>query len=183
MPELPEVETIARKLRPHLLGKIIQDADLRWTRTLALPSPRKFKELIKGQEIEEVTRRAKYFILRLSDYSLLIHLRMSGDLFFKEGTIKPEKHDRLILRLLPSPSSEHSDSGRSNLVFNDTRKFGRVWLTENPEEVLGKLGPEPFSRHFTPQWLHAALHEQTSAAQAAVARSDVPGRSRKHLHR
>src|SRR5690242_1462228 len=100
MPELPEVETIARKLRPHLLGQTITDAELRWSRTLALPSPKKFKELIKGQEIEEVTRRAKYFILRLSKYSLLIHLRMSGDLFIKEGKIKYEKHDRLILHLL-----------------------------------------------------------------------------------
>jgi formamidopyrimidine-DNA glycosylase len=156
MPELPEVETIARKLRPHLLGKIIKDADLRWARTLALPSPRKFKELIRGQEILEVTRRAKYFILQLSDYGLLIHLRMSGDLFIKESKMKPEKHDRLILHLLPAQNA--ADSRSSNLVFNDTRKFGRVWLTKNTEEVLDKLGPEPLSRQFTPQWLHAALH-------------------------
>ena len=169
MPELPEVETIARKLRPHLLGKIIRDADLRWARTLALPSPRKFKELIKGQEIKDVKRRAKYFILRLSDYSLLIHLRMSGDLFIKESKIKPEKHDRLILTLtspLPEGDREtfHSKAeegaGMRALVFNDTRKFGRVWLMKDPEEVLGKLGPEPFSRQFTPKWLHAALHNK-----------------------
>lgn len=169
MPELPEVETIARKLRPHLLGRIIKDADLRWARTLALPSPRKFKELIKGQEIKEVTRRAKYFILRLADYSLLIHLRMSGDLTIKESTIKPEKHDRLLLTLA-SPlaqgdraafrSEAEEGSGVRVLVFNDTRKFGRVWLTSDPEEVLGKLGPEPLSRQFTPQWLHAALHNK-----------------------
>ncbi len=159
MPELPEVETIARKLRPHLLGKTIQDAEVRWSRTLALPSPRKFKELIKRQEIEEVTRRAKFFILRLSDYSLLIHLRMSGDLFLKEGKIEPEKHDRLILRL-SSAQMTTNDNGLSNLVFNDTRKFGRVWLTPNPEEVLGRLGPEPLSRSFTPQWLHTALHSK-----------------------
>jgi len=154
MPELPEVETIARKLRPHLLGKTIMDADLRWSRTLAFPSPRKFKEQIKGQEIKEVTRRAKFFIMHLSDFSLLIHLRMSGDLFIKDSKIGAEKHDRLILKLV----SAHE--GRSNLVFNDTRKFGRVWLTANPEEVLGKLGPEPFSRNFTPQWLHKALHSK-----------------------
>ncbi len=99
MPELPEVETIARKLKPQLLGKTIQDARLRWPRTLAFPAARKFNELIKGQVIQDVTRRAKYFILRLSDFSLLIHLRMSGDLLIKEGKIKPEKHDRLILSL------------------------------------------------------------------------------------
>jgi formamidopyrimidine-DNA glycosylase len=154
MPELPEVETIARKLRPHLLGRTIQDSHLRWNRTLAFPSPRKFRESVKGQEIREVTRRAKYFILRLSDFTLLIHLRMSGDLAIKGSTIKPEKHDRLILRLLSAASEP------SNLVFNDTRKFGRVWLTANPEDVLGKLGPEPLSRQFTPRWLHTALHSR-----------------------
>ncbi len=160
MPELPEVETIARKLRPLLLEKTIQEADLRWSRTLASPSPRKFKELIQGQEIKEVTRRAKFFILHLSDYSLLIHLRMSGDLVMRENKFKLEKHDRLILKLLSKPAPEHRETanGLSYLVFNDTRKFGRVWLTAKPEEVLGKLGPEPFGRNFTPQWLYTALH-------------------------
>lgn len=157
MPELPEVESIARKLRPHLLGRIIQEADLRWRRTLAMPSQRKFKELIKGQEIKGVRRRAKYLILRLSDYSLLIHLRMSGDLLIKESTIKPEKHDRLILTL-STPLTDDGATGVKALVFNDTRKFGRVWMTRNPEEVLGKLGPEPFSKAFTPEWLYTALH-------------------------
>ena len=150
MPELPEVETIARKLEPDLVGRTIKDADLRWSRTLAVPSPKKFKEQIQGQKIKEVTRRAKYFILRLSDFSLLVHLRMSGDLLIKNSTAQPEKHDRLILKL----------SGNKSLVFNDTRKFGRVWLTANPDEVLGKLGPEPLSKDFTPQWLYDALHSK-----------------------
>lgn len=148
MPELPEVETIARKLGPDLVGRTIREADLRWSRTLAAPSPRKFKELVKGQKIREVTRRAKYFILRLTDFDLLIHLRMSGDLLVRNSTIRPEKHDRLILKL----------SGGRSLAFNDTRKFGRVWLTANPEEILGNLGPEPLGADFTPQWLYAALH-------------------------
>jgi formamidopyrimidine-DNA glycosylase len=166
MPELPEVETIARKLRPQLLGKTIKDVEVCWARTLASPSPRKFKEWIKGQAIIEVTRRAKFFILRLSNFSLLVHLRMSGDLFLKEGKIKPEKHDRLIL-ILTSPLPEgdrealrKEGSGVRALVFNDTRKFGRVWLTANPQEVLGRLGPEPLSKEFTPKWLHAALHNK-----------------------
>jgi len=150
MPELPEVETIARKLKPELVGKTILEADLRWPRTLAYPSARKFKQQIKGQKILRVGRRAKYLDFSLSGFDLLIHLRMSGDLFIKEGKIKPEKHDRLILKL----------TGDKTLVFNDTRKFGRIWLTANPENVLGKLGPEPLSGDFTPQWLHAALHNK-----------------------
>ncbi len=158
MPELPEVETIARKLRPDLLGKTIQEADLRWARTLASPSVRKFKEQVKGQKIKEVSRRSKFLMLRLTDFTLLIHLRMSGDLFVKAGNIKPEKHDRLILKLLPASGT--TQSNLSSLVFNDTRKFGRVWLTANPEEVLGRLGPEPLSREFTSKWLYTALRKK-----------------------
>lgn len=150
MPELPEVETIARRLKPDLVGRKILSADLRWARTLAFPSPRKFKQLIQRQEILDVTRRAKYFMLRLSDFNLLIHLRMTGDLLLKESSSKPELHDRLIIKL----------SGDRSLVFNDTRKFGRVWLTAKPEDVLGKLGPEPLDSEFTAEWLHAALHKK-----------------------
>lgn len=158
MPELPEVETIARKLKAELLGRTIKDADLRWPRTLAMPSPKKFKEQIKGHKIEEVARRAKFLILHLSPpqagtgqaSSLLIHLRMSGDLYVRKSAIKPDKHDRLVLKL----------SGNKSLVFNDTRKFGRVWLTSNPKEVLDKLGPEPLGRDFTSQWLYESLQKR-----------------------
>lgn len=150
MPELPEVETIARKLKPGLIDRTILSADLYWARTLDTPSPKKFKEQVQGQKILDVGRRAKYFILHLTDFKLLIHLRMSGDLLIKDSTIRPEKHDRLRLKL----------SGDKALVFNDTRKFGRVWLTSDPEEVLGKLGPEPLGREFTPQWLHSALRSK-----------------------
>jgi formamidopyrimidine-DNA glycosylase len=150
MPELPEVETIARKLKPELVDKTILEANLRWPRTLAYPSAKKFKEQIKGQKILRVGRRAKYLDISLSEFDLLIHLRMSGDLFIKESKITPDKHDRLILKLTDDKS----------LVFNDTRKFGRVWLTADPENVLGKLGPEPLSRDFTPHWLHTALHKK-----------------------
>jgi formamidopyrimidine-DNA glycosylase len=147
MPELPEVETFARELRPGLVGRTILDADLRWARTLAAPSPRKFKDAIRGQVIREVGRRAKFINIGLQAYNLLIHLRMSGDLLLKDGKIKPEKHDRLILTL----------SGDRSLVFNDTRKFGRVWLTANVEDVVGRLGPEPLARAFTSHWLYQAL--------------------------
>ena len=159
MPELPEVETIARKLSPELVGRTILEADVRWTRTLAMPSARKFKEQIKGQVIRNVGRRAKFLNIQLTAYSLLIHLRMSGDVLLKEGKIKPEKHDRLILTLTPTPLPKGEGQGvrEKHLIFNDTRKFGRVWLTNDVEAVLGKLGPEPLSKDFTPRWLFDAL--------------------------
>ena len=162
MPELPEVETIARGLRPELVGMTILDAGVFWPRTLAAPSVRRFKQEIRGQVIREVGRRAKFLRLVLSDYELLIHLRMTGDLALKPGIVVPAKHDRLILTLrapLTRPRPAHSARDYS-LVFNDARKFGRVWLTAEPEEVTGRLGPEPLSDEFTPQWLSQALRKR-----------------------
>ena len=151
MPELPEVETIARKLRPELVGNSIMKADLLWSRTLATPTQAKFEKMITGQEINEVGRRAKYLFLQLSQYHLFVHLRMSGDLYIKEADAAPEKHDRLILSFAPEGKK---------LVFNDTRKFGRVWLVQNPDEVIGKLGPEPLGDDFTPQSLYEGLQSR-----------------------
>jgi formamidopyrimidine-DNA glycosylase len=150
MPELPEVETIARKLKPDLIGRTILAADVRWPRTIAEPAAKKFAEQIRGQRVVDVGRRAKYVDIQLADFNLLVHLRMSGDLHIKDSTNHPEKHDRLIIKL----------TGSKILTFNDTRKFGRVWLVADPGDILDKLGPEPLSREFTPQWLHKALQKK-----------------------
>jgi len=158
MPELPEVETIARVLKPELVGRTILFADLRWARTLAIPSPVQFKKQIVGQEIMDISRRAKYLIIHLKTYNFLVHLRMSGDLVIRAGKIKPEKHDRLLLYL----------SDQNYLAFNDTRKFGRVWLTNQPEKILGKLGPEPLERNFTAQWLFENLHQRKRSLKSLL---------------
>jgi formamidopyrimidine-DNA glycosylase len=168
MPELPEVETIARILRPDLIGRTIVDADVRWPRTIAAPSVRTFKQQIRGQVIQGVTRRAKFLHLQLSTGDLLIHLRMSGDLMLRQPPARPAKHDRLILHLASGSggaASEASDAraipapdSSVSLVFNDTRKFGRVWLTKDVSEVTGGLGPEPLERRFTARRLYLALH-------------------------
>ena len=168
MPELPEVETIARKLRPELVGKSIIKSNLLWSRTLATPTPAKFQKYIKGQEIRAVERRAKYFVIQLSHYYLFIHLRMSGDLYITEENAIPDKHDRLILTLTPSRLPEGipfgDDKGQgvreSKLVFNDTRKFGRVWLVRDPDEVVGGLGPEPLNTEFTAELLYNNLQSR-----------------------
>ena len=150
MPELPEVETIARSLRPELTGLSIVSARVLWPRTLDRLTPEEFAARIGGQGILGVSRRAKYLDLELTAYHLYIHLRMSGDLVLRSSGYLPEKHDRLLLGL----------SDERLLVFNDTRKFGRVWLTPHPEDVIGSLGPEPFDPDFTSQTLHARLHER-----------------------
>lgn len=150
MPELPEVETIARTLRPELVGRKIVSARLLWTRTLATPSLAQFEQHIVGQSIDHVGRRAKYLNFQLSTFNLLIHLRMSGDVYLKDSADSPGKHDRLRLGL---------SDGRT-LIFNDTRKFGRVWLVTDVNEVTGDLGPEPFDPSFSTQLLYDNLHKR-----------------------
>lgn len=151
MPELPEVETIIRTLRPALVGKNILSADLRWNRTLVTPSPHKFRRLIRDQQILDIRRRAKFLHIKLTTSHLIIHLRMSGDLLVILGGYQPAMHDRLILKL----------TGDMSCVFSDPRKFGRIWLVDNPEVIFQNLGPEPLSDQFTPAWLHTALNSQS----------------------
>ncbi|MCC7118353.1 MAG: DNA-formamidopyrimidine glycosylase [Anaerolineales bacterium] len=150
MPELPEVETFARQLRKELVGQTILQAELLWARALVTPTRLAFKRQIQGQTILGVTRRAKYLILQLNHYNLLIHLRMSGNLLLRPCKIKPVKHDSLTLNL----------SNGQYLAFNDTRKFGKAWLVEDPQTVLGRLGPEPLEKGFTAEWLYANLQKK-----------------------
>jgi formamidopyrimidine-DNA glycosylase len=137
MPELPEVETVVRDLNAAgLVGLRVLQARVLWPRSLASPSPRRFVKDVQGLAIHAVSRRGKFIVARLSrGFTLLVHLRMSGRLQLAD----------------PSPPSGHPSHVRvqfrlndgRELCFSDTRKFGRVWLLQNPDAVLGKLGPEP----------------------------------------
>ena len=150
MPELPEVETTASDLRPHLVGAQITGVHVLWPRTIAAPDLPLFAALVPGQRIISVGRRAKFLIMTLeSGDSLLVHLRMTGGLLVeKSATPAPEdRYTRAWFDL----------DGDRRLVFSDPRKFGRIWLVRNTGEVLGRLGPEPMSDEFTPEVLAAAL--------------------------
>ncbi len=153
MPELPEVETIARNLRlgiqdqPSLVGRRILKVNLLWERTLAEPSPAEFASRLPGQVIEAVGRRGKFLCIRLSQGWLLFHLRMSGDLLVRISAVTPEPHDRLLLEL----------DGGITLAFNDARKFGRAWLVSEPDPVVEDLGPEPLDDALTADDFYSRL--------------------------
>jgi formamidopyrimidine-DNA glycosylase len=146
MPELPEVETIVRALQdggrgePAVVGRVIQQAQVQWNKSISNLSVKEFKNQIEGRRIIKVHRRGKFVIFQLDRGSLLFHLRMSGDLRVEKSVdeqgkrIVLEPHDRVVL--------DFTDGWR--VAFNDTRKFGRLWLVSDPKEVLGKLGVEPF---------------------------------------
>lgn len=160
MPELPEVETIARTLQPELQGKQIRAVSVLWPRTIAEPSPEAFMTRLSGQSILGISRRAKYLILSLSRDTLLIHLRMSGDLQWRAPGEPPQKHDRLWLFL--------SNGEERALAFHDPRKFGRVWLVERAEQVTEGLGPEPLEESFTPQLFFERLQASRRQIKALL---------------
>jgi len=140
MPELPEVETVVRDLKAEELeGCTIRDTSVYWPRTLATHSVRQFCVSLKGARIETISRRGKFIVCSLSGgWTLLVHLRMTGQLSFCDASQARDKHQHVVLRL---------DDGRE-LRYKDTRKFGRWYLLENADEKLGALGPEPLDNCF-----------------------------------
>lgn len=153
MPELPEVETFVKSLTsggmtgPSILSRPVSFASLYWRKSLEAADVGDFESWFAGKSFESAARRGKYLKLKIADRTLLIHLRMSGDLKTVPADSEIGKHDRFALTF--------SDGER--LVFRDPRKFGRLWLLRDPEVVFAKLGVEPLSDEFTPDVLCAGL--------------------------
>jgi formamidopyrimidine-DNA glycosylase len=141
MPELPEVETVARDLRGLVVGATIVDAETRWARTLRDLSPEAFADGVAGRRIEAVGRRAKQLVVELSGGAFLtIHLKMTGQLFVVPQGRPDDPYVRLVLELA---------DGRE-IRFRDIRKFGRIGLYgSGAADPFEKTGPEPLAEAFT----------------------------------
>lgn len=151
MPELPEVETIARELRPLVLGATIDGFWTDWPRAIKHPPDGRFGAEVVGREILDVSRRAKWLVLALSgDAVLAIQVKMTGQVFVLPAGTPRDRHVHLVFSLA---------DGREMLI-RDVRKFGRVGLYRRDEagRVLGadeardlfdQLGPEPLDDVFT----------------------------------
>lgn len=165
MPELPEVEFYVRSLREPLIGRTITGVHVYWRRTIARPSAREFSQRLIGSTIRALDRRAKYFVFELSRDSvpqptgfLLVHLKMTGQLDVVSRERSIDKHDRVIFDL---------DDGR-RLRFNDTRKFGRMHLVNDPAEVTSRLGPEPLSDAFTPAVFQSRIQKRSGRLKSLL---------------
>lgn len=157
MPELPEVETTVRLLRPQLEGRTILDARIDWPRSVGPGGEAAFRAGVIGAGITTLGRRAKYVVAGLERDgrpagALLVHLRMSGRLFLEAPGTSPGAWVRVSLSL-----------DRGVLRFLDVRKFGRITFHEDPDAVLGGLGPEPLSDEFTAAALHRRLRSRKRA--------------------
>lgn len=145
MPELPEVETTLRGIKPHIIKQqivrvIIRHPRLRW------PIPHQIKTQLPGQYVRNIKRRGKYLLLILDNGTCLLHLGMSGRLAILDDNLPAQKHDHVDFYF----------SNHKCLRFTDPRRFGAVLFTEeavNQHPLLVQMGPEPLSKAFTGDYL------------------------------
>lgn len=155
MPELPEVEMVARGLREPLTGRRALALWTDWPRIIHSPGTEEFAARIHGQVFRSVSRRGKFLLCALDSETLIVHLRMTGRLYVADDGEELAADRWLHFRL-------QLDGGQQ-LRFSDARKFGRIWLTADPATVTGGLGPEPLSRQFTARWLARGLRGRSRA--------------------
>jgi len=143
MPELPEVETIAADLRPHLVGRTVVRCELLFPTIVRHPEPEVFIDSVVGQQITSIGRRGKYILIRLvDDLVLVVHLGMSGQLRLVEPSTPLAAHTHAVFDL---------DDGQQ-LRYRDPRRFGRLLLGTEAAlleaRAMPPLGPEPIDPGF-----------------------------------
>jgi formamidopyrimidine-DNA glycosylase len=163
MPELPEVETIASDLRPHLVGRTITRCELGFPTIVRFPEPEEFVDAVVGMRIESVGRQGKYIIVGLQvDLLLVVHLGMTGQLRIVDEVTPHEKHTHAVFFL---------DDGRQ-LRYRDPRRFGRLLLgTEQAllaSKKMPRLGPEPIDPAFAPDELYRRLRKRRAPLKAVL---------------
>lgn len=160
MPELPEVEHVARQLRAELVGHRIERAHVFWARSIQGMDAAEFEARMAGRAVRTVGRRGKYLLIFLDgDEVLVVHRRMSGNLiltYTEAGAL----YVRVAFDL---------DGGR-RLLYSDPRKFGRLALVaaDALERSLPALGPEPLEPEFTPEALAARLAGRARPIKAVL---------------
>lgn len=161
MPELPEVETVCRGLRRHIIGRTITEVVVRSDSVIhdQTMSAEVFVARVKGRTVCEVKRRGKYILLKLDEIWLICHLRMTGKLLFQSATEQPTKHDHVIFYL---------DDGNA-LFYEDVRRFGGFHLRAEDvmtTEPISKLGPEPLEEAFCAEYLFESTRKRKRSIKA-----------------
>jgi formamidopyrimidine-DNA glycosylase len=160
MPELPEVETTCRGIEPHILEQKVLDVTVR-ERKLRWPVPENLPDLLKNDSVIEVSRRAKYLLIKFTGGVLMIHLGMSGSLRIVKTSEPSEKHDHLDFQF----------QNGSVLRYRDPRKFGSIhWITGPLDEhpLLCALGPEPLSSDFSGSTFHVLSRKRKAAVKTFI---------------
>lgn len=157
MPELPEVETIKREFARELIGRRIGSVEVRTASMIDVP-PSQFVDRVRGAELESVTRRAKYLVVGLSsDYSLVIHLKISGQLIYTSPDEPIDGYVHIIFNL---------DDGKQ-LRLRDVNSFASVRLLRSRDVVAlfahMNLGPEPLNPDFSYEFFKSLIKRHRAA--------------------
>lgn len=161
MPELPEVETVRSILEKNILNKTILDVEIRYDKILQNSTKEDFVNKLKNQTFIQMKRKGKYLICVLSDYYLIVHLRMEGKFFLMHD--EPlSNHDHIIFKF-----------NDSELRYNDTRKFGTMHLFERTIDInkinpLSKVGLEPFEEGFNINYLKPFFKKSTKPIKTTL---------------
>ncbi|MBD3165799.1 bifunctional DNA-formamidopyrimidine glycosylase/DNA-(apurinic or apyrimidinic site) lyase [bacterium] len=166
MPELPEVETIVRSLRPFVEGQTVKRLELLHPRIYRHSNPDVLRNAVEGREIERLTRRGKYILFHTGKGrggALVAHLRMSGRLLIGEV---PDDHPHLRARF------QFDDGNR--LHFIDARTFGTLFTNgSDAPDGFRTLGVEPLSSSFTARRMAALFHGRRAGVKVLLLRQDL----------
>ena len=167
MPELPEIENLARGVRRSALGRVVVGVDfLRSDIREAIPMDL-VSQVLRDQEIRDVTRRGKYMLIRTDRGAVGVHLGMSGKFIWTPSYEPQEKHTHVVIKL------KHIKNGKDDDAFHfiDPRRFGRVFAMDAAaastlsHRFLDGLGPEPLDKTLD---LAAHLFEKSRGRKIAV---------------
>lgn len=161
MPELPEVETIRRDLRPRIVGRTILSVRIASgaERLAVTHPPRELERLLRGRRIEELGRHGKYLLAGLDDgRTWVMHLRMTGSLVHAPATQPAGRFERARIEL----------DGGATLRLNDMRKFATWHLVDDPAEAMPNAGPDALSDDFSARWLHEQLRRRRTSVKAVL---------------
>ena len=153
MPELPEVETVVRMIRPKLRGRTIVDARFAVPRQLRPQTPQQARKLVRNQRVRDVRRRGKHILIELQHGALMFHLGMTGTMYVGPASREHHSHERATVEL---------DNGHE-LVLRDPRTFGRILFVpaSQLDARLDKLGWEPLTDQVTLEALREKLASRT----------------------
>lgn len=150
MPELPEVETTLRGIKPHIIQQKVTDVIVRFPR-LRWAIPPDLSQTLHGQTLKNLTRRGKYLLMTFANGTLILHLGMSGRLQILTNYIPAQKHDHVDIYF----------NNKKYLRFTDPRRFGALLFTSldpNLHPLLAHMGPEPLSSEFNGDYLWKIAH-------------------------
>lgn len=162
MPELPEVETVCRGLRPFMEGRVIREVILRRP-DLRGPIPKTLRKDVSGKRVQKLLRRGKYILVILEDgEGFVLHLGMSGRVKIQEPSSgqKYALHDHVVFVMTDGTKIIFNDPRRFGMVF----KIGREWSSEKP---FSEMGPEPFEKEF-PEMLISKIKNKNAPIKTAL---------------